>query len=699
MSEKIVLGLELNSGKAVKSLGDLEQKATELNNELREVPMGTKAFKDLQQQLVGVNKQIKNTELSMEALDNEQVASEMGSVAGAVGDMTGAFVLLGGTGGALEETAQNIEKALGITMAFKGDIEGFSSARKLFNNILKQSNVLQKANLVITNATVKAQEALGFSTDVTTRSFKTMRAALIATGIGAIVVLIGTLIANWDKLTAAISGTSKAQQINNEVTETAIGNVAEEISASDKLSKILSDETVSREDKNKAIKKLQDEYPDLLANVDAEKDSIEDINRALELNTKLLIIRAKQEAVATLRAEETLKQVKEEIKLSTQQNVTYKENIKQGIAVALGFGTITSAQTMANESSKENIELSKEKNSLFDKLDAGYDKEIQDIKELGGAGKEENDITRERIATKKKASDESTKASQKEVAEKLKADALIEKAEKDKQAKLKALKEQAAETERVAKLTLIEALIQLENEYEDSQLSKEQQELNRVSHKYFTLIEKAKLYGQDVTTLMRSQAAEEKAIRDNNDQLRIDSEKETNEKIAADRQQVSDGFVNTSLQVIDTLMKINSQNAGDTEREQKKAFETNKKLQIAQTLISTYGSAVSSFQAMSGIPYVGPILGAIAAAAAIVSGMAQISAIKKQKFDSPSEGGAGVQTPNLSMGDGAPTIDPVTNTSTVIPTGDLEPQKVFVTETDISATQNKVEVIEAQATI
>ena len=94
MSEKIVLGLELNSGKAVKSLGDLEQKATELNNELREVPMGTKAFKDLQQQLVGVNKQIKNTELSMEALDNEQVASEMGSVAGAVGDMTGAFVSL-----------------------------------------------------------------------------------------------------------------------------------------------------------------------------------------------------------------------------------------------------------------------------------------------------------------------------------------------------------------------------------------------------------------------------------------------------------------------------------------------------------------------------------------------------------------------------------------------------------------------------
>jgi len=139
--------------------------------------------------------------------------------------------------------------------------------------------------------------------------------------------------------------------------------------------------------------------------------------------------------------------------------------------------------------------------------------------------------------------------------------------------------------------------------------------------------------------------------------------------------------------------------AGDTYKEQKKAFESNKKLQIAQTLISTFGSAVSSFQSMSGIPYVGPILGAVAAAAAIVSGMAQISKIKKQKFDSPSTGGSSPPAPNISASGGAPTIDPVTNTSMLVPQEDLEPQKVFVTETDISATQNKVEVIEAQATI
>ena len=53
------------------------------------------------------------------------------------------------------------------------------------------------------------------------------------------------------------------------------------------------------------------------------------------------------------------------------------------------------------------------------------------------------------------------------------------------------------------------------------------------------------------------------------------------------------------------------------------------------------------------------------------------------------------RVPNISGG-GAPQIAPVTNTSTVV---GQEQQQVFVTETDITNTQNKVAVIEEQATI
>ena len=131
---------------------------------------------------------------------------------GAVGDMTSAFVLLGGSGGALEETAQNIEKALGISMAFKGAIEGIASGRKLLNNILKQSNVLQRANNMITVLATGIMKLFGGSVDTTSKSFKNLRGAIIGTGIGALVVAVGLLIANFDKLKEAINGVSRAQK-------------------------------------------------------------------------------------------------------------------------------------------------------------------------------------------------------------------------------------------------------------------------------------------------------------------------------------------------------------------------------------------------------------------------------------------------------------------------------------------------------
>ena len=51
------------------------------------------------------------------------------------------MVLLGGENETLEEMAKNIETALGVSMASKGAIEGFSSAWKLFNNVLKASPI------------------------------------------------------------------------------------------------------------------------------------------------------------------------------------------------------------------------------------------------------------------------------------------------------------------------------------------------------------------------------------------------------------------------------------------------------------------------------------------------------------------------------------------------------------------------------
>lgn len=71
-----------------------------------------------------------------------------------------------------------------------------------------------------------------------------------------------------------------------------------------------------------------------------------------------------------------------------------------------------------------------------------------------------------------------------------------------------------------------------------------------------------------------------------------------------------------------------------------KAFKIGQAAAIAETSINTYKAATAAYSAMAGIPYVGPFLGAAAAAAAVVAGMAQISKIRSQTPPSFRTGGS-----------------------------------------------------------
>lgn len=61
------------------------------------------------------------------------------------------------------------------------------------------------------------------------------------------------------------------------------------------------------------------------------------------------------------------------------------------------------------------------------------------------------------------------------------------------------------------------------------------------------------------------------------------------------------------------------------------AFPENKEIKIAQAIMNTYESATGAYNAMASIPYVGPALGAAAAAMAIVAGLKNVQAIQDQK--------------------------------------------------------------------
>lgn len=110
---------------------------------------------------------------------------------------------------------------------------------------------------------------------------------------------------------------------------------------------------------------------------------------------------------------------------------------------------------------------------------------------------------------------------------------------------------------------------------------------------------------------------------------RIDSEKANNDDAIKSQK----AFGSESLSAYSTLFgNVSSL----MESSNKTQFEIGKKAAAAQTIVDTYASAQSAFKSLAGIPVVGPALGAAAAGAAVVAGMARLSAINSTSFNSSS---------------------------------------------------------------
>lgn len=115
---------------------------------------------------------------------------------------------------------------------------------------------------------------------------------------------------------------------------------------------------------------------------------------------------------------------------------------------------------------------------------------------------------------------------------------------------------------------------------------------------------------------------------------------------------------------------------------------------IAATLISTYQSAQDSYKSLAGIPIVGPALGAAAAAVAVASGFKQIQAIKSVKVPK-SRGGGDAATPSASGFASAATQAPqfnvvgggATNQLAGLLADQTKPVKAYVVSSEVSSGQ------------
>lgn len=141
----------------------------------------------------------------------------------------------------------------------------------------------------------------------------------------------------------------------------------------------------------------------------------------------------------------------------------------------------------------------------------------------------------------------------------------------------------------------------------------------------------------------------------------------------------------------------------------KKAFEQDKKLKIAQTVIATITGAVAAFTgSLQSIPApYGLIVGALSAAAVVAMGAIQVAQLNNQKFDAgspptppkasvPSGGGVG---PNNSLAAPEANLNKIGRNGQNGMNGNnsVEPVRAYVVSQDITSAQDKNAIIERRS--
>ena len=139
--------------------------------------------------------------------------------------------------------------------------------------------------------------------------------------------------------------------------------------------------------------------------------------------------------------------------------------------------------------------------------------------------------------------------------------------------------------------------------------------------------------------------------------------------------------------------------AAEQDTSNKEGFESSKKFQIAGATMSMFAGIASAWASSMQLgPILGPILGASLSAMMLATGIAQIAKIKKTQFGGGGNASGSSATPNA--GAVSSVIAPVQYTQDVQGAsieGAIKDTRVYVTEQDISSTQKKVDVAESEA--
>ena len=693
--KKIALDLEVNIKKGDMTLGELNSQLENLGGTIQEQKDILIEFERELLELQAIQSQTSKSDLARQT----QLREKSDELKGAIKD-----------------------QRLSIRELSNERNNATTSLKELTKQSINQSKVIQGLDKITGGAAtkfLKLYQGFGEGTKAVkgfAGSLGNISKALIATGIGALVVALGLVVAYWDDIKGLVSGVSGEQ------------------------SKLLAE-----------TEKTNKTNLDNLATTEATEETL----KAQGLSEQeILDLKEKQTDEAIASTEAILEQQRE---LEITQNAAAERNQKivEGIIgfISAPITILLGAVDALTDGLARIGAIDKGTNLLRDYTKGvasilGFDKE--DVKKKGEETTKEAEKQLQILNEKKnraanKAKEDAKKASDKATEDRKKAD---EKAANE-------LEKKNKEEERLEKEKQ-KALEDIRQGLIDTEAERRQEELDAVDRQYKELIELAKKYGGDVDDLAKAQQAkkdeitkknadadaaaekakQEKTLKEQEDLIKTleykqeqdandfelrraelarreeifkadttltneqklllekqfsEELKRIDEEQNANRRQLASQRLEIASDILGSINRLTQAFAKDDEASQRKAFKLNKAAGIGQAIISTAVGINNAFvnpaDVASGI--------AFAKAAAIgASGITQIATISKTQF----QGGTQAVTPPPTLGSGGAGSAPIGFTqnlnNTQIPT-----TKVIVTETDIRRATRNIDGIYNKAVV
>ncbi len=671
MAETDVEILNIDTSKSTKSIKDLRQEIKDLRDQLLNLDKGTKEYNDTLVELADKTHDLKDAQEEIKRTTTD-FGDRLSNIRGTITGVAGGFQAMIGT-----------LSLLGVNLG--DDVKMLK---------LLQSAMAITQGVAAIDAGVKSFKALSISIKAASVAAGGFKKALLATGVGALVIGVGLLIANLDKLTRLFSGyadESKKFAQANEQLKASIDALNESTDFEVELMKQDGATAVEiakkrRDVANAALEEAKANYDLIASKKELHGEELEQLREAQKIEDEMRDRAWKAEQAVWLAerqaridqnkdAEEAAKKRLETQRAAAQKAEEEKKREMANIAkiereAEIGLmGDREGELAKLEDTYKEQLALYEKRGQDTTKLTEYYRQQVKEINDKYDLEDEEREIEMwERRSADAVAGTEKLIAAEQDAYTRMQIDTDNRLAADYSEEKV----QEAEEMMERAYLALLDKKIELQKQLLENE--------NLTAEDYIAV--------QDNLLALQQERAEKSVV--------------IEQKALEKRKKLNENYANAIRSITDSITSI----LGSVGETLEQGSEEWKAVMTTKAIISTIKGGLDAYMGMiEAIPGpAGIAAGALAAAATVAAGMAEVSKI--QNTDISTSGSGGSTSTSTSLGSvNASAVQvaatQVTNTRQTPTTRDVEElpaQQVYVLEGDISRAQNNVRVTVEQAT-